>query len=374
MTGLERRTVRAALCSLLLAAAASGQESAPLVTFLKADAGGASDAYLAIQLGDGRIQFVDRLSRDPLNLRSRLLEESLFTVVGRPAGQAARPGEIFFAPIAGSDGSVRAALYVETPIGYAAYFEDPARGPQLGEIRTLTGRPFADVAAPDANFALLVRRDSSGRTEGAYLYHATTGKTLYLDGLRRLEVSPQVRPVAGLPALAGPVAAVELRAGSEGTFSYMVLDPASGEIHFFDVDAGIATQVRARKGPLSLYDVFAREGSHTSRRRFLPVAIDESRSRTLHVLIADAVTGELAVYANAVAAEVDPALAKAASLGRWFRGEAGERELAAVPRVNSSGTTLGVWLLDSQTRGAVYVDRPGQPQEMTVSPVTVERR
>lgn len=374
MTGLERRTVRAALGSLLLAAAVAGQESAPALTFLKADSGGASDAFLAIRLDDGSAQYVDRLARDPLNLRSRLLAENLFTVVGRPAGQAARPNEIFFAPIAGTDGSVRAALYVETPIGYAAYFEDPARGPQLGEIRTLTGRPFEGIAAPDANFALLMRRDGNGRTDGAYLYHGTTGKALYLDGLRRLEVSPQVRRVEGLPALAGPVGAVELHAGSEGTFSYMVVDPASGGVHFFDVDPGIATQVSARKSPLSLYDVFAREGEHRSGRRFVPVAIDESRSRTLHVLIADAVTGELALYANAIASELEPRLMKAASLGRWLRGDPGERDFAAVPRINSSGATIGVWLLDSQTRAVVYVDRPGQPDEMTVSPVTVERR
>jgi len=374
MTWLSRWRVRAAVLFAVLPAMAAGQESAPVLTFVKTDAGGAADAYLAIQLGDGSALFVDRLSRDPLNLRSRLSADNLFTVVGRPAGQAARPGEIFFAPIAAGDGSVRAALYVETPIGYAAYFEDPARGPQLGDIRTLTGRPFADIAAPDANFALLMRRDGTGRTEGAYLYHGTTGKALYLDGLKRLETSPETRRVDGLPALAGPVAAVELRAGSEGSLSYLIVDPASGEVYFFDVDPGIATQVRARKSPFSLYDVFAREGGHTSRRRFLPVAVDESPSRTLHVLIADAVTGELALYANAVAADLEPALVKAASLGRWFRGDAGARELAAVPRVNSSGATLGVWLLDSQTRAVVYVDRPGQPEEMTVSPVTVERR
>jgi hypothetical protein len=349
---------------------AAAQSGAPILAMPNFANGGATGEYLSIWLADGSGHVVDRLERDPTSLRSRPLAENLFRVIGREADQAAQVGEVFLAPIVGSDGAVRAALYVETALGYAAYFENPGRGARLGDVVTLTTRPFEDIASRDGNYALLMRNDATGRTEGAYLYHATTGRAVYLDGLRKLEISPETRGTPELPKLAGRVTAAQVHTGSEGTGFFVVLDPASGGIHFFHPDRGVPHQVRTRAADVGLYDVFSREGTHTSGRRFLAVPVDSRRSRTDHVLILDAVTGETAVLEN-VTDRVR--LTKGASLASRFASDGGERVFSAVPRV-SSGATAGVWVIDSQTRRTVYVDRPGLPSAMTVSPVTISGR
>lgn len=360
-------------CLWLAASWSWAQAGAPIVTLPNYASGGETDEYLSIRLADGSGSVVDRLSRDPTNLRSRPLAENLFRVIGRGTDQPARAGEIFLAPVVSGVGAVRAALYVETAIGYAAYFENPGRGGRLGEILTLTIRPFEDLASPDGNFALLMRLDSSGRTEGAYLYHATAGKAIYMDGLRKLEISPATRETSPLPALAGPVAAAAVHAGSEATGSFVVLDPASGGIHFLHPDRGTPHQIRARAAEVDLYTVFSREGTHTSGRRFVAVPVDSSRSRTEQILVLDAVTGETAVIEN-VTGGSPLRLVKAASTAQRLSSDGGERVFSAVPRVTSSGATLGVWVIDSQTRRTVYVDRPGLPGEMTVTPVAVSSR
>lgn len=363
-----------ATLAIVLVAPSIRAQNAPILTFSNADAGGASDEYFSISLDNGSGRVVDRLERNPLALRWRTLAENLFRVIGRGTDQAATAGEIFFAPITSGAGSVRAALYVETPIGYAAYFENPGRGGRLGDVVTLTTRPFEAIAASDRNFALLMRRDAAGRTEGAYLYHATTGKALYMDGLRKLEITPGVRRVTSpLPALAGRVAAAPLFAGSERTASYLVVDPASGEIHFLDL-SGAVQQISSRKSDLDLYDVFPREGGHASPRRFLAVPVNESLSQTRHVLLLDAVSGQTALLVNVTASGAAAALVAAAPVERWFASDGGERVFSAVPRVTGSGTTIGVWVIDSQTGNTVYVDHPDQGGDMTVSPVTIERR
>ncbi len=358
----------------LLATGAGAQDSTPILAFPDATTGGASGTYYYINLTDGKPYVVDGLSRDPLNLRSQALEENLFQVIGRPAGQAAYAGEIFFAPLASNDGSVRAGIYVETAIGYVAFFEEPGRGRKLGKIITVIGRPFESIMSMDGNYALMPRRDTSGRTEGAYLYHATSGRGLYLGGLRKLEPSVKARPTSDLPVLAGRVTTAEIHVGSEASGAYLVADPASGEVYYLRLLSGAATQVTPQKTPVQLYDVFSREGSHTSARRFLAVPVNSGRSRTEQIFIADAVTGETAVLVGVTDGDVETRLVKAAPVNRWLRDGGGERVFSAVPHTSSSGATLGIWLIDSQSRSTVYIDNPGQPGEMTTARVTVERR
>ncbi len=365
---------RLAAGAVLLATAAWGQDATPILVFPDPGSGGASNTYLYINLSNGRSYQVDGLTRDPLNLRSRALEENLFQVIGRPAGQAAYAGEIFFAPLASSDSSVGAGLYVETSIGYVAQFDEPGRSRKLGKIMTMAGRPFEAIMSTDGNYALMVRHDTSGRTEGVYLYHATSGRGLYLGGLRKLDPTAQARPTSALPALAGRVAAAEIHVGSEASGAYLVADPASGEIHYLRLLSGVATQVTPQKSPLQLYDVFGREGSHTSARRFLAVPVNSSGSRTEQIFIADAVTGETAVVVGVIDADIETRLVKAISINRWLRDGGGERVFSAVPHTNSSGATLGIWLMDSQSRSTVYIDNPGVPAGMTAARVTVERR
>ena len=145
------------LSSVWLSTAAVFGQSGPIVALPAYGSGGASDSYFAFSLQDGAGRQVDRLRRDPLSLRARNTPENLFQIIGRPTDQPALPGEVFLAPIRSSDGSVRAAVYVETSIGYVAYFENLGRGGKIGQFTSVAGRPFE--AVPPA----FLRAKSGGR-------------------------------------------------------------------------------------------------------------------------------------------------------------------------------------------------------------------
>lgn len=365
-----RRVVRLSLAPVGLVWLAAGPawgQRGPVVVLPAYGAGGASDAYFAFSLENGAGRQVDRLRRDPLSLRARLWPENLFQVIGRPTDQPALPGEVFLAPIRSSDGSIRAAIYVETSIGYAAYFDELGRGDKIGQFASVAGRPFEPILSRDGNFALLLRDDASGRTLGAYLYHATTGRCLYIDGVNKLSITPEVVATSPLPTLGGRVAAVPLHAGSEATSSYLVADPVSGDVYFFDLTSGLADQVVARKSPVNLYEALSREGTYTSARRFALAAVQRDEEVTLHVLVFDAVTGGMALIENVHDASLTRLVPIRISLDSQLRGQGGERVLTAIPDLESGGRTLGVWVHDSESGRVVYVSNPGDPAALGVA-------
>lgn len=370
---IKNRTAIAVLLGITLAASSAAPQGREILT-LSMTNGGAADKLLRIRLADGSADVVERLRRDPLAPRSRVLKENLFQVVGRPAGQAAAPGEIFLVPLAGSDGTVRSALYVESPIGYAAYFEDIGKGNKLGTVKTVAGRPFESVAATDNNFALLVRHDSSGRTVGAYLYHGTTGRAAYVDGLRRLETSLKPVPTPTLPPMTGGIAVAELHVDSEETSGYLVVDSQSGRLHVFDVPEEAPAQLSARLIPVNIFDVLPQDLSNetvTSPRRFELVPVQASDSQVLHVLLLDAVTGSLVLLEN-VADPMTLLLRKISfNLNSALGAVSGPRLLTPVPNLSSSGETTGVWVFDSQSDGVVYLSNPGDPNAIDAARAAV---
>lgn len=367
--GWFRRIVRLSLAiglACLAAVPVLGQRG-PIVALPAYGAGGASDAYFAFSLENGAGRQVDRLRRDPLELRARLWQENLFRVVGRPTDQPALPGEVFLAPIRSSDGSIRSALYVETSIGYAAYFDELGRGEKIGEFASVAGRPFEPILSRDGNYALLLRDDASGRTLGAYLYHATTGRCLYVDGLNKLSITPNVVATSPLPTLGGRIAAVPIHAGSEATSSYLVADPVSGDVHFFDLTSGLVDQIVDRKIAQNLYQAFPREGSYTSARRFALAPVQRDQETTLHVLVFDAVTGRMALIENVNDDSAIRLVQVGVPLDSQLRGEGGERVLTVLPDLESGGRTLGVWVHDSDSGRVVYVSSPGDPTTLRVA-------
>lgn len=212
---------------------------------------------------------------------------------GRP-DQGAVPGEILLAPIRAADGSTRAAIFVETSTGYLALLDQVGRNNQLGTISVAIGRPFEPIASMDGNYALLMRRDSAGRTEGAYLYHATSGRGFYYGGLRKLETDVTAAAVADLPQLSGRVAAAPIQSSREQTRSYLLADGGNGELYFADL-SGNAARFAIRKSALNLSTVFAQPGSHQSPQRFVAVPILANDDHTQHVLIVDVTSGAMAL-------------------------------------------------------------------------------
>ena len=351
-----------------------GAANSPVAVLPRLTATG-TDGFFSLDLRNGAVTYFDRLRRDPLRARLERVAQNLFQDIGRPLDQPAAANEIFLAPLLDAGGNARSALFVETSTGYVAYFEQLGKGSTFGKITTVVARPFGPLASPDGNFALLMRRGTSGRSEGAYLYHASSGRTLLLDGLAKLEIDPPVRNVPALPRLSGQVCAVDLQSSSETTIAYLVADAADGSLHFLDLDPDDFTRVTVRESPASLFDAFEPQGRNPTPRRFAAVPIQGAGDDTEHVFFVDAASGEMALFENATGAAARPALRKLA-LNAYgaLRTDVTSRQriVALVPAVAGSGETRGVWLVDSLTRAMAYVENPGTPGSASIRRVAVE--
>ncbi len=372
----------AALCSAVVLAAllcwlpaAQAQSGGPLVA-LADDDGGETDSFYQLALGDGAVSIYEVLRRDPLRLRRRPLSQNLFDEIGRPKTQAAGAGEILLAPIHSSTGAVRAALFVETSTGYVAFFDQLGKGTALGRISTAIGRPFGPLAAADGNFVLLPHRERSGRTEGAYLYHAGSGRGFYYSGLAKLEADSRPASTSPLPKLTGRAAAAPLLDRDRATTGYLVADSGNGDLHFLIVNRQLTEQLASRKSPLNLFEVLPTEVSRPTLERFVAVPIEGPDDRTVHVLFVDVGSGDMVLFENVGSRSAQRLSKLAPNLYDVLDGADSTvpRTVAAIPRHSSGDETLGIWLLDSLTRGVVYVNRPALPRGAVLSRVSVNGR
>lgn len=360
------------VCGLPAPSAAQGR--APQVALPLYDNG--TESFIALDLASGDCILTDRLKNDPLQVRSRGLRQNLFREIGRRTDLAAFAGEILLAPILGSDGSTRAAVFVETSTGYLAFFDDVGRDNRLGTISVALDRPFESLASMDGNYALLMQRDAAGRTDGAYLYHATSGRASYYGGLRKLETVSAVVAVQGLPQLTGRVAAAAIQSTREQTVSYLVADGGNGDLYFFDLSANTPARMTARKSPLNLSEAFPEPGPHATPQRFVAVPLLSSDERTRQVFFVDASSGAMALLDDLdqqpALRSVAPNLYSALGPRTDEGGEAsGPRVVTAVPAVGSTGSTVGIWLLDSASGAVAFVDGPRSPEQTAVRRVTV---
>lgn len=340
------------------------------ITALPKDSTGGTDDYYYLDLGSGGVTLVDQLRRDPVQLRVQRLGQNIFGEIGRPATQPAAAGEILLEPIHSASRNARAALFVETSTGYVAYYDQLGRGGVFGKIVTVIGRPFAALAAADGNFALLMRHNSSGRTSGAYLYHAGSGRGLYLRIPNKINADVSTSAAAGFPRLTGKVSAAELQT-SDQTTGYLVADAADGSVRFLELDGD---NVTARDAQVSLFPTFSGEVANPASRQITAAPIRDSGETTTHVLFVDAMSGDLAVIGGVDDPSRPPVLQKlTANLYAALGTNAGDgwRNVAAVPGVAGNGATSGVWLIDSLTRRAAYVENPATPGSATVRRVRV---
>ena len=363
---------------LFLSFAASGSIEAQepsaraAVKVLPQDSSGGTDDFYTVDLANGSLQHIDRLRRDPLRVRARRLRQNLFQDIGRPIAQSAGVGEIFLEPIRSSDMTVRAALFVETSTGYAAYFDQLGKNDVFGRIVTLIGRPFASLAAADGKFALLMRHDSNGRAEGAYLYHSASGRAAFLGGIAKLDPDVTAKAVSGFPTLTGHAAVVELQV-SERTTGYLVADTSEGSLRFLDLnDSG---RLSARDNAASLFPTFSPQATHPVSVRFIAAPVRNDNETTTHVLFVDVATGSLAVLGGIDDTESQPTFTPLAANLYGTIGTsptAGQRAVAAVAGRDADGETAGIWLVDSLTRAIVFVEGIETPSSATVRRVAID--
>lgn len=314
------------------------------------------DGFFHLDLTTGQVFLTDQLSRS--EIRAQRLSQNLFTEIGRPTDQPAREGEIFLGPIRDGDGALRSVLFVESSTGYIAYFQEIGRGSTFGQIEVVIGRPFGPIAANDGNFALVMRRDRSGRTDGAYLYHATTGRGLYVGNLRKLDNEPPVAATTALPKLQGRVAAVAIQSSRGATTGFLIADSGSGELYFVDSTSDSTSQLAYRKSPLDLSAAFAADGEAETDHLFLGVPLQQGEA-TRHALFVDVNSGEMVVIQDL---DTRPTLRKLRPklYDVIDSREPGNRHLALVPALEG-GDTKGVWVIDGPTRAVVYIENPATP-------------
>ena len=344
---------------------------APLAVLPQDSAGGTDDFY-AVDLANGSLQRFDRLRRDPLRIRVRRLRQNVFQDIGRPIAQPAAVGEILLGPIRTTDMSVRATLFVETSTGYAAYFDQLGKNNVFGRIVTLVDRPFASLAAADGNFSLLMRHDGNGRTEGAYLYHSTSGRASFLADIVKLAPDVTATAASGFPTLTGRAVVAELQV-SEQTTGYVVADSAEGSIRFLDL--GDSGRLSSRDSTLSLFPTFAGQATTETKIRFVAAPVRNGNETTTHVLFVDVATGNLAVLTGVDDTDSQPVFA--AMTGNLYNAigtsaTAGPRALATVAGRDADGETNGIWLIDSLTRAIVFAADLATPGSATLRRVAIE--
>lgn len=333
--------------------------------------GSETDEFLVFDLEDGRGRLADRL-RDPTAFRMRPLETNLFRFYGRGEGQPTF-GDLQMLPIVDGGGTTRAALFVEASTGYVAYLEDPGKGGEIGEIHTLLGRPFAPVKAADGNFALLSQRAGNGETAGFVLYHAGSGRGLYLSDVQDLRLDPPVATTSDLPKAKGWVSTAPILR-SERTVAHLVIDNAAGTVTFLDVNAASPERLRQRSTDLDLNEALAADAYNPSPTRFVPIPLENDDQTTRRVLLVDASTGQMA-YLDGLFGTTPTLAFLPQDVYSVLRPGLGDttRTLTPVPHRESSGATVGAWLIDSLSGSIVYLRDVNDPAAFRIVPARTSR-
>lgn len=351
---------------LLVSVPAAAQSDTPFITLPRFGSGDQPDVFLYFDHSHGSGYLVEGLRRAPTQLRTQRLADNLFQQIGRAASQAAIHGEILLMPIFASRDTVRDALFVETSTGYVAYLDEFAKNDKLGTLVTVIGRPFGPLAAGDGNFVLLQRRDSSGKTDGAYLYHGPTGKAIYITGLAKLSTDLKGVATVELPKFDGRFGAAEIVSGG-ATASYLLVDATSGKVSFLDLTGGAPERLTARATQLDLLTAFAADKLNPSLQRFVVEPLDEDGT-TRAVLVIDVASGAIALIENPLSTPSLRILPQ--NVYNVLRPSAGD-----IPRTFATvrNGSQGVWLIDSLSAMLVYIAQPTVPAELRISAVALER-
>ncbi|HPR64203.1 MAG TPA: hypothetical protein PK014_08260 [Thermoanaerobaculia bacterium] len=329
----------------------------PLLAVPKYDNDDSTKGIFFINLDTGNAFFIDRVKLSPLSVRTRKLNQNVFRALGRTPGTPAGPGQILVGEIREGGGNVTALLLVDTTTGSMAYITDLETQSFYGKIRKILDRPASVLASSDGNYALLMRRGSSGKTKGAYIYHATTGRGLYFARMEEMKSTPPSRPTTELPTMEGSVSALELQAGNEATEAFLLADNASGTLYYVGDVERDSDILSVRKYRISLFDFFPRDTAVASPRRFVLIPVFGSGGATDHVFVVDVGSGKMALIndvrkPNRTRVQITPR-----NIYDWFPAQVGgPRVMTAVPKVKGNGETEGAWLFDSATGQILYLE------------------
>jgi hypothetical protein len=348
--------------------ASAGQSS--LVAIPRYKGGKGTAGAFVIDLADGSGRFIDSVKLSPPSYRERPMDQNVLSALGRSPNESARPGEVLVGEIRATNGAVTGLLLVDTTTGVVAYLDEIVDEPHRAIVRNTDGRPAADLASFDGNYALLMRRDDSGATDGAYLYHATTGRCLYFAHVDDMEPVLEVEPASDLPVMEGRVAAITLQEASEATPEALLIDEASGTVYRVGAMERAPVQISVNRQNIDLFEVFPSSAQVTTPQRFVLVPGYADKGVTSAVFIIDAGTGRMAVLKNARQAggmHLVPSDQVLPSHAAGFPTGAGT--LAAVPKVGSKGTTDGAWVFGPAIDGVLVMENVRGPDNLEIHAV-----
>ncbi|HRC85069.1 MAG TPA: hypothetical protein PK413_05630, partial [Thermoanaerobaculia bacterium] len=257
------------------------------------DAAGATARFYQINLTTGSVTELEP-RRSGEVLKPQRLVQNLFSEIGRPADLPAQPGEFLVAGLEDSNGRTRNLLLVETPTGYVATISKLGQGLRLGEFHTVSGRPASALAGEGGSFALLVNRDSNGRTHSAFLLNGTSGQCLLFEKLGDNEPEPTARTCGQVPRLRLGSGEAPLQLADGSTLGHLLVDGTDGSVYLLRLPAERGGTPSVRRSEVNLATLFGTERTDVASRSFLLVPVTSSSGSTVMVLAIDAMTGGVA--------------------------------------------------------------------------------
>lgn len=331
-------------------------------------------SVFVIATENGRARIVDRIRRSSAEVRSRAFHDNVFKALGRSLGSPACQGQIVAGPIRKGNGAVHALLLADTTTGAMGYVVGLGDDPTKARLKKIADLPAQAIAAGDGNFILVMRRDGSGKTVGAYLHHGTTGKCLYFRGLDDLETHISPTPVSGLPASDGKVSGLALFGGSDATTHFLLIDNERGTMSLVGGVKKRAAQLTVQPLNRNLVSSFPTDTPVSTPIRFVPIPITTRSGSTDSALIVDVASGSMAILEHLT----KPSKTRLIGVNRSIYGLLPAnvdqpRSISAVPKVDDSGMTIGAWLFDSATSEVLFVDNLQNPNTLELRMVTKEK-
>ncbi|MCP4895332.1 MAG: hypothetical protein GY906_00015, partial [bacterium] len=339
------------------AAQSSSEFVAPVLALPKYDNDDSTKGIFFFNLDTGNAFFIDKVKTSPLSVRSRTLNQNIFRALGRKRGSPAGPGEIQVGEIRGSDGNVKGIMLVDSTTGAVAHITGLESKSYAGRLQPVTAKPAQGLATDDGNYALIMRRDGSGRTEGAYLYHGTTGKAIYFADIHKMRASQSVRATTPLPRMDGRISALALESGSEATTGILLVDNESGNVfHVGDMEKH-PEQLTSTPNKINLLSTFPASPDVRSPQRFVLIPVASGSGATDEVLIVDVGSGQMAVLKDVRKPDKMRIQRSNQSIYRYLpKNVSRPRVIAAVPKVKGTGATEGAWLFDSASGEVLFLD------------------
>jgi hypothetical protein len=341
--------------------------ASPILAIPKIDNDDSTKGIFFVNLDNGSAFFIDKVKSSPDTVRSRALNQNIFKLLGRQPGQAARNGQILIGPVRRGSGMVHALYLVDTTTGKMGYITNLDNRSYEGRLRYVNGAPGADMASDDGNFALVMHQNSAGKTDGAILYHGTTGKSAYFYGAGALRPELKPLPTSPLPPTGGGVASLEILAGSEATDAMLLLDPNSGSMNYVSMENKKVGEFQVSALKQNLFDVFPREAGVQTPQRFVFVPLLSGSGATERALIVDIGTGQIALLDKLRKTKKLSLKLLNNNIYMRLRKQVDQpRVITAVPKIDGTGATEGAWLFDSVTGKIIFLSELRDPRNMRI--------